>query len=278
MANTKRQKIDRVAESLNAVVEMFTTGSLPEKIAQTVILRKVTDAPIGSWSLGNQLIALTSGTVDARGYKQWQQVGRQVKKGAKAVYILAPMTRKYKIENKETGEEEEKVAIYGFRGIPVFRLEDTEGEPVEIPDHSPDSLPPLWQVAEAWGLDVKHGPFVGSYRGYYNADRKEIMLCTHDARTFFHELAHAAHDRIEPLRDGQVASQEIVAETAAATICHLYGMDGYLWHGSQYIQGYAKGKNPGQAAMKVLSKVQRVLEEIFNTAEALEANADKEVA
>jgi hypothetical protein len=29
--------------------------------------------------------------MDARGFRQWQKANRQVKKGAKAIYILAPM-------------------------------------------------------------------------------------------------------------------------------------------------------------------------------------------
>ena len=50
------------------------------------------------------------------GFHDWRKVGRSVAKGAKAVYVLAPMTRK-----DDTGESE----LTGFRAVPVFDISDT---------------------------------------------------------------------------------------------------------------------------------------------------------
>src|SRR4051794_40846156 len=47
-----------------------------------------------AWSLCNQLLVLLAGTADARGYRQWQEGGRHVKKGAKSIRILASCTRR----------------------------------------------------------------------------------------------------------------------------------------------------------------------------------------
>ena len=46
------------------------------------------------------------------------------KKGSKAFYIIGPVIKKIKEEN------EEKQILAGFKAIPVFRIENTEGEPI----------------------------------------------------------------------------------------------------------------------------------------------------
>ena len=46
--------------------------------------------PCDRWSFTNKILMLIQGTADARGYRQWQEAGRHVKKGAHAIHILAP--------------------------------------------------------------------------------------------------------------------------------------------------------------------------------------------
>jgi len=247
----------RVNEAVNRIVEMFETGKLPTAVAQTVLHRQAGDTPSATWSLGNLLLMLSTGTTDARGFQQWKDVGRSVKKGAKAFYILGPATRKLTVE--EDGKQVEKVIVSGFFGIPVFRYEDTEGAEIARVDYRPDSVPPLMDVAKMFNLRVDYGPCAGSYRGYFKPGENRIMLCTHDVKTWFHELGHAVHNTFRPLHGGQDPTQEIVAETVAATLCSLYGFEGYIFHGAEYIKHYAHGQNPGKAVLKVLADVQKCL-------------------
>src|SRR5919205_2785111 len=52
------------------------------------------------------------------GYKTWQALGRQVKKGEKAISIFAP--RPYRVTTEdETGEEQTREGLT-FRSVPVF--------------------------------------------------------------------------------------------------------------------------------------------------------------
>jgi antirestriction protein ArdC len=242
--------------ALADVLELFECGNLPERIAETVIARAENDSPSPAWSL----LMILAGTSDARGFRQWQKVGRHVKRGARAFYILGPITRKIRETDETTGEETERVIATGFVGIPVFRYEDTEGDELERPDYRPATFPPLYDVAQRLGVSVEYLPFTDRYRGFYQPGRDRIVLCSHDERVFFHELAHAAHKRVNrSLKGGQVASQEIVAETVAATLCRLHGLDGYVYSGAQYVRGYANGKNPATAAMRVLGDVQKLL-------------------
>jgi hypothetical protein len=236
---------------------------LPAAIAQTRIVRERLDRPMAYWSLGNQLLALIHGTDDARGFRQWEQAGRRVKKGVRAFYILGPVKVKRTKRDDTTGEDVERVVVVGFKAIPVFRLSDTEGEPVSYPDYVPVEMPPLHDVVERLGVPVRYSPVPASERGHYSLVRGEIVLGTHDVDTFFHELAHAAHTSLEPLQGGQNPRQEIIAETVAAVLCRLYGYDGYLSEARDYIGFYAGNENPGKAVTRLLADVERVLDVIL---------------
>ncbi|MHB1127536.1 MAG: ArdC-like ssDNA-binding domain-containing protein [Bacillota bacterium] len=263
---------DKVKETCGRLLEMFRTGEIPPAVARTTIRALNCDLPSSKWSLGNRLLMFLSGTDDARGFRQWEEVGRKVKKGAKAFYILGPCTKRVvKKRTDEKGQEieEEKAIVSGFKALPVFRYEDTEGEEILRPDYTPPEMPPLVEVARAYGITVKYGPFTKRFYGCYQPSAQEIFLCTHDVDTFFHELAHAIHNTIRPLQGGQHAGQEIVAETVAAVLCEMYGYTGYLDHGYRYIEHYAQGENGAatvQAMMKVLADVQMILQVILDSA------------
>ena len=255
---------DRAEEALSHVLSMFQSGLLPAAIAQTRIIREANDRPLSAWSLSNQLLAFAASTDDARGFRQWKQAGRTVRKGSKAFYILAPRTIK-KSETDESGETSDHIVVIGFLGIPVFRIEDTDGEPIEYPDYTPSDPPPLLEVAERLGVPVRYLPSSGGGRGTYDMTRGEITLGTHDVDTFFHELGHAAHTKVEQLKGGQDPRQEIVAELVAATLCHVYGFDGFLAEAYDYVAYYDRQKDPAKAAVRVLSTVGKVLDVILSS-------------
>jgi hypothetical protein len=250
---------------LSAVLDLFSDPDrLPAMVAETVILRKSSDAPIASWSLGNQLLCLLSGTADARGFKQWQAADRHVVKGARAIRILGPCKRTFSETDKVSGERVQRVIVTGFTGIPVFPVEVTEGAPVERADYRPAVLPPLFDVSARLGVSVSWVPFSSRYRGAFSPSAGAIMLASWDESTWFHELAHAAHERVlvargGSLKGGQQAGQEIVAEVCAATLCRLYGLEGSLPHCREYVESYTGEAGPARAAMRVLGDVQAVL-------------------
>lgn len=263
---------ERVQQATQALLEAWESGDMPEAIQRSTIARQVGDRPCEQWSLGNYLITLFSGTQDARGFRQWEKAGRKVKKGSKALYILGPCMVKKRDE--KTGEDVS--ILVGFKSIPVFRLEDTEGDPVEIPNYEPPAQPPLAQVAEQWGLKVSYGPATGDFYGWYNG--KQIHLASHDVEVFFHELTHAAHDRIgaKKAKPGQDPHREIVAETAAAVLARLYGYPGREVNARSYVAYYAgcEPKKVAQQVMKHLGDIQKCLELILTTAGEL---AEKEL-
>jgi len=82
---------DRVKNVLDSILERFQTGDIPEAIAYSMF--PFPEVPSARWSLLNRTLQFLSGTMDARGYRQWQNVNRYVKKGSKAplqVLVLKP--------------------------------------------------------------------------------------------------------------------------------------------------------------------------------------------
>src|SRR5439155_2112033 len=141
-------------------------------------------------------ICLLAGTTDARGYRQWAHVGRHVDKGAKAIRILAPLSRTITETDAETGEESKRTLITGFKTIPVFAIESTSGLSVEPVDYRPAIFPPLYDVAEKLGVRVDYGPSAGRFRGYYCPADERFMLVAEVAVSFFHELWLVYHRRV----------------------------------------------------------------------------------
>jgi len=251
--------------SLDNVVARFKAGNLGPVYLKAILTRDpADDCPMAKWSFRNQVLAyLQSGDMDCRGYKQWQEVGRQVvEKGA--AYILAPCTV-YKREGKgkkapfARGPDGEKVVAFTYyRAIPVFGVSKTEGEPLPEFDYSPAQLPPLADVAKAMGIDATYTPLPPDRYGDANPDGSAVRLGTHSPATWFHELAHAVHAKIEGgLKGGQVASQEIAAEFVATVLMDLYGYDDHTGNGWNYIKGYAK--DPISAIGKALGVVEQIL-------------------
>jgi hypothetical protein len=270
---------ERITEASRKLIDMFSCQDFPPALSRTIINRMQGDGrPSDKWSITNQIIMMLSGTDDARGFRQWQQVKRSVKKGARAIYIFAPiitrMTEK-KIDLSAGYEiSEDKSILKGFKLVPVFRCEDTEGEALPIPDYSPPVLPPLTDVAEFLGCTVSYKPFNHSAYGSFNPSG-EISLYSHDVDVFFHELAHLAHHKIKGLKPGQDADQELVAEMSGCILCELYGYKGYQYQGFHYMQSYS-GCDPVKTIQNIgalLNEVELVVKFILKVEESLVASA-----
>lgn len=267
----------KAEETARRILTLFENPqSLPDVLAP-VFIRSKADAPCRAWSWRNQILCAIAGTADARGYRQWQEAGRHVVKGAKAFDILIPLSKK--IEDHETGDT--RFAVYGFKSQAVFRMEDTDGAPVPTGDAELDnwieSLP-LVDVAKAWDLTVtfyngqEHGPHGKFIRG------RAIALGVQNLSTFFHELIHAADHRLGNLTEkGQHWRSETVAEFGGAVLAKCLGLDydADLGGAYRYVKAYAEaaGKRPEAACMDCLERLCKAVALVLDTAEHIEAEA-----
>jgi hypothetical protein len=244
--------------SLDKVIARFRSGDLGPVVEVALLRRKGDPVPFDKWSFGNKVMAYlqSDGSTDLRGYNQWREAGRQVKKGSYASFILVP-----RVVKEENGDGEEEARLAGFLAGAVFPYHMTEGEPLPEHDYAPAEPPPLAEVAERLGVEVTWKPLPPDRRGDCDLEGTRVNLGTHDVRTWFHELAHVAHARADGnLIAGNHAHQEIVAEFTACVLAELYGYD-YTGNAWQYIS--ALHKDPLTAVVKAMAEVEKVLGVIF---------------
>ena len=257
------------------IVDAFEAGNLPAALAPLFIQRH-DNLPMRSWSWQNQLLCVLAGCHDARGFRQWEQVGRRVCKGQHAqAQILVPCVRK--CDGGDDDEDSKRSRVYGFKAMPVFDVAQTEGEPLPAVDADVsawlDNLP-LRNVAESWGLSIdayngKAGKALGWYR-----HRQAIALGVKNLATWTHELCHAADDRLGQLTErGQHWRSETVAELGGAILLVLLGNEleadlGGCW---RYVNCYAldAGIEPIAACTRVLKRTCDAVALILDTAEQL---------
>ncbi len=170
------------------------------------------------------------------GYRAWQRLGRQVRKGERGIAILAPcVQRTGQVDDQEPADKPELVPILrGFRVAHVFDISQTEGDP--LPDVRPSLLAGeapegLWdalarQVADA-GYTLQRGDCGGANgRTNYLTRTVTVRADVDDAqavKTLAHELAHVwLHDPEEGHHHRGTA--EVEAESVAYVICHAAGL------------------------------------------------------
>ena len=253
---------DKVKSVLNQILDQFKSGAIPEVVA--ISMYPIPDIPSAKWSLTNRTLMFLAGTADGRGYKQWREVGRYVKKSSKAFFILVPFIKK--VDGDQGGE---KQILMGFGCRPVFRVEDTDGKELEYENMELPELP-LLDRAKEWNISVRAIPGNYRYYGYYSLDKKEIHLATSEEIVFFHELSHSAHEKVNgSLKRGQDPFQEIVAELSAAALCKLVGKQGndLLGNSYKYIEKYSEKveMRPYKACLKVMAETEKVLSLILKT-------------
>ena len=152
------------------------------------------------YSFGNVLLiaAQCHEATRVAGFNAWRKMNRFVRKGEKAIWILAPMV--YKNADAEDGESDR--VIRGFKFVAVFDVAQTDGEELpsicnRIDGDDPAGLyAQLVTVAQSIGFSVEDHEFGGSTNGDCTYDLHRIRVETHNTpaqrvKTLAHEIAHA---------------------------------------------------------------------------------------
>jgi len=162
---------------------------------------------LARYSLRNQLLLAiqSDGTATfVAGFRAWLKLDRCVRKGEKALRILAPMT----IRDKNADPTDPDARRVLFKTVPVFDirqvdpLPDRQPPPLQPPsqpitgDSHQHLLAPLTALACELGYTVDVRPLDGPVGGWCDADRRQIVLdaglpANGRVRVLVHELAHA---------------------------------------------------------------------------------------
>lgn len=223
-----------------------------------------------NYSLGN-LAAITY-QLAARGmnpspiatYKRWQELGRQVKKNQKALWLCQPVIIPGDTTKDEAGntlESETRVFFKWRKGW--FSLDQTEGE--ELPAPEPIAN---WDETKALAaLNITRTAFHhgnGNVQGYANSRREVAInpMAQLPYKTMFHELAHIVLGHTDMTAHGfklPTNIQEVEAESTAMLCVATLDLPG-VEYCRGYIQNWLKGNEiPEKSAQAIFKAADTIL-------------------
>ena len=271
--------MDSIMQNLETgVAELFTSERYQEYLK--------TMSKFHNYSFNNTLL-IAMQRPDATlvtGYRNWQSMGRQVKKGEKGITIIAPAPIKRKKEQTVLDQdqkpvigpdgkpktEEVEITLPCFKAITVFDIEQTTGEPIQT--LAPEILTAavedfdlfLQAIREISPVPIRFDAIEGSANGYYHNLDKEIVIKkdmsqSQTLKTAIHETAHARlHDKEIMESQGiekDRLTKEVEAESVAYCVCSVFELD-TSEYSFPYIAGWSSGKELRElkASMDVIRK------------------------
>ncbi len=199
---------------------------------------------LARYSFGNQLlIALQRPDATyVAGFRAFLELNRCVRKGERAIRILAPMSVRTgdpatgdAAGDADAGEQRRML----FRAVSVFdvsqtdALPDREPVPLEPPSHPIDGdshahlLGPLADLAMDLGFSVQYRPLEGSAEGWCDMGNRMIVVNNEPpanarVRVLVHEIAHALG---VGYRDYGRRRAEVLVDTVTYIVCGSVGLD-----------------------------------------------------
>ena len=290
------------AERMKEITDRLETGIQELFESERYKAYLTTMSKFHSYSFNNTLLIAMQGGQLVAGYNKWRDdFHRNVKKGEKAIKILAPAPFKAKKEVQKLDAqgrpvmgkdgkpvtEVQEIQVPAFKIVSVFDVSQTEGEPL-----------PSIGVEELTGSVERYGEFFkaleqtspvpigfedipGGSHGYYHLTEKRIaiqegMSELQTLKTTIHEIAHSKLHAIDPEAPAieqadrpDSRTREVQAESVAYAVCQHYGLDT-----SDYSFGYVAGWSSG----KDLKELKASLETIRATAHELITTIDGHLA
>lgn len=290
------------AERMKEITDRLETGIQELFESERYKAYLTTMSKFHSYSFNNTLLIAMQGGQLVAGYNKWRDdFHRNVKKGEKAIKILAPAPFKAKKEVQKLDAqgrpvmgkdgkpvtEVQEIQVPAFKIVSVFDVSQTEGEPL-----------PSIGVEELTGSVERYGEFFkaleqtspvpigfedipGGSHGYYHLTEKRIaiqegMSELQTLKTAIHEITHSKLHAIDPEAPAieqadrpDSRTREVQAESVAYAVCQHYGLDT-----SDYSFGYVAGWSSG----KDLKELKASLETIRATAHELITTIDGHLA
>ena len=290
------------AERMKEITDRLETGIQELFESERYKAYLTTMSKFHSYSFNNTLLIAMQGGQLVAGYNKWRDdFHRNVRKGEKAIKILAPAPFKAKKEVQKLDAqgrpvmgkdgkpvtEVKEIQVPAFKIVSVFDVSQTEGEPL-----------PSIGVEELTGSVERYGEFFkaleqtspvpigfedipGGSHGYYHLTEKRIaiqegMSELQTLKTAIHEIAHSKLHAIDPEAPAieqadrpDSRTREVQAESVAYAVCQHYGLDT-----SDYSFGYVAGWSSG----KDLKELKASLETIRATAHELITTIDSHLA
>lgn len=218
------------------------------------------------------------------GFKKWQTVGRQVRKGETGIMILAPLTKKTEEDDGTT-----TYRVFGFRTAYVFDVAQTDGDdvptvptPTILEGHAAPAeaaFAMLATLAATRGWTLNMATPAGGARGSWSSTTSTITVDPalprlQQAKTLAHEIAHAMAGHTT---SDDRALIELEAETAAYLVMDTLGLDtsaytfAYLANWAGDAAALDRVLEAGRAATRIADDILNALPEPTPAAEQVAA-------
>ena len=280
------RKVREAMELLDAGVEKVLDG---EQFKRYLAFA----ARFHGYSANNTMLVLLQRPNATRvaGYRRWQDLGRQVRRGEEGLKILAPVTRT--VEDEHSGEKAR--VLCSFKVVKVFDVSQTD--PVPGAEPLPEKPRPRMllgdsDAARALGRsmlaicasegvpisenDAELDALSPGAKGLYHLRDRRILLrsalpADQRTKTLAHELAHHLLHRDAAASEADRPTFEAEAEGVAYAVLYYFGVDA-----SEYSFAYvAHWAGDKEAVRAVLSNVQRTVRTLIETVERVAAQADE---
>ena len=249
------ERMDRITQMLEEGVENVFTS---ENYANW--LRTMSRFHTYSWR--NQLLISmqTAGTAtQVAGYSTWKSLGRQVRKGEKGIWILAPVTIKVpktpeRVVQDDLGNEhdEDRLRVVAFKPAVVFDVSQTEGKELPSIAHELTADDPAYDeiinkliafssVPVEFTSDLEPDVY-GRYSPSGNLIKvRDTLSRSHKVKTLVHEICHSMWECDPEHRDDRLTA-EVRAESTAFCVCSALSIptDDFSFG---YIASWSTGKD-----------------------------------
>ena len=236
------------------------------------------------YSFNNVLLILLQKPDASRiaGYQTWRELGRQVKRGERALQILAPLQRKREREN-EKGESETFYAVAGFKTVSVFDISQTEGD--DLPEIRSCLLGDdgglskhLLAFSNNNHVPVYFEPSLEGANGTCHFRQGKPVKITvdpllprlHQAKTLAHEIAHSLLHGADQYRGhSQKSLIELEAESVAFIVTQHFGLDSSSYS-FPYIAGWQKDEPDALENLKTSGhRIQKAASQMIDSIESM---------
>lgn len=304
----RQERVDELTSNMSDRVSEIATGEeAQELLAFAAKFRsrsfRNTAMVFEQWQARNEISGGTIPEPSAlAGYKQFQAMGRQVRKGEKGYQILSPVTARFASSTPENSESWRRLAsrekpaegeqvqsrMVGVKPATVFDIAQTDGPEIpSMPDWAPiaqgETPAGLRDAVEAEigreGYRIEGDPhgraegttFFDEKRVAYNAARSD----NEQTATLLHELGHIKMHSGAEARELPRGQREFEAETYAHVLAGLHGMD-TTESSATYSGGWtfaATRADPDKVAEMTVDSGARVSEAVNDTIDRMPAGA-----
>lgn len=236
---TQPRSTDRARQLIDEGIEQLSTA-LAQGESDKMRAYLSAMARFHHYSTGNLMLILLQcpAATHVAGYSTWKNLGRHVRRGEKGILILAPVRVKRDHVStppiaEATADPDPGEAVVAFRGVHVFDVSQTDGEPLPEfarPDGDPGEYSErLRRLVAQLSIELEYSDDLGSADGVSRGGLIHLRPGMGPAEEFSVLVHELAHELLHHQGDGQSlvdrSTREIQAEAVSYVVSEAVGLD-----------------------------------------------------